>query len=301
MIPSERDCDHRGEGLRVAETHISVLFFVGERVYKLHKPVRYGFLDFTERSAREADCHREVELNRRLAPDVYLGVADLSMDGELIDHLVVMRALPPERKLTALVRNSSELGPWLDRVAARLASFHAQAGRSEAIAQAGSPQARRTEWEANFAEMDPFVGPILDTAVDGEIQATVRNWLTRNEALLECRVQDGHVCDGHGDLQADDIFCLDDGIRILDCLEFSDALRYGDVCAMWPSWSWTSSGSVTSRRRSRAGGGTVRLGLRVERPHGATPFTPRALCGVAGVCASQGRLPPIRAGNRRSG
>jgi hypothetical protein len=77
---------------RVIETHISVLVFVGDRVYKLRKPVRFGFLDFTDRRVREADCRREVELNRRLAPDVYLGVADIEMDGEPIDHMVVMRA-----------------------------------------------------------------------------------------------------------------------------------------------------------------------------------------------------------------
>lgn len=77
--------------VRVVETHISVLFFVGDRVYKLRKPVRYGFLDFSDRAVREADCAREVALNRRLAPDVYLGVADLSLGGEPIDHMVVMR------------------------------------------------------------------------------------------------------------------------------------------------------------------------------------------------------------------
>ena len=83
-------------GTHVVETHISLLFFVGDRVYKLHKPVRFGFLDFTDRKTREEDCRREVELNRRLAPDVYLGVADLAMDGVPLDHMVVMRArFPP--------------------------------------------------------------------------------------------------------------------------------------------------------------------------------------------------------------
>ena len=79
----------------LAETHSAVVFFVGDRAYKLKKPINLGFLDFRSRAAREAVCHREVELNRRLAPDVYLGVADITgPDGNLCDHMVVMRRLP---------------------------------------------------------------------------------------------------------------------------------------------------------------------------------------------------------------
>jgi aminoglycoside phosphotransferase family enzyme/predicted kinase len=219
-------------GTKVVETHISLLFFVAGRVYKLRKPVRFGFLDFTERTAREHDCHREVALNRRLAPDVYLGVADVAIDGVPVDHMVVMRALPEERRLAALVRGDRDVAPWLDRIAATLASFHATAAeRSDRISAAGSPDARRSEWESNFAEARRFVGPILDEADEAEIQASVFQWLGRHAGLLEERAASGQVCDGHGDLQAEDVFCLDDGVRILDCVEFSDSLRHGDVCA----------------------------------------------------------------------
>src|SRR5271157_679573 len=117
--------------VRVVETHISVLVFVGDRVYKLRKPVHFDFLDFTDRAVREADCRREVELNRRLAPDVYLGVADIEMNGVAIDHMVVMRALPDERRLATLVREgAADLEGWLDQVATTLATFHAGAPRS---------------------------------------------------------------------------------------------------------------------------------------------------------------------------
>ena len=217
---------------KIVETHISLLFFVAGRVYKLRKPVRFGFLDFTERTARERDCHREVALNRRLAPDVYLGVADVAVDGVPVDHMVVMRALPEERRLAELVRGGGDVAVWLDRIAATLASFHATAAeRSDRISAAGSPDARRSEWESNFAETRRFVGPVLDEAYEREIEASVFRWLGRHAGLLEDRAASGQVCDGHGDLQAEDVFCLDDGVRILDCVEFSDSLRHGDVCA----------------------------------------------------------------------
>ncbi len=223
--------DRRTVPARIVETHISVLVFVGERVYKLRKPVHFDFLDFTDRAVREADCRREVELNRRLAPDVYLGVADIVMDGEAIDHMVVMRALPEERRLASLVRAGVDVEASLEQVATVLATFHAGALRSPAISAAGTAQALQHVWQANFEETDRFVGPVLDPATDREIRSTVARWLTTHRKLLDERVAAGRVCDGHGDLQAEDIFCLDDGVRILDCIEFSDELRYGDVCA----------------------------------------------------------------------
>ena len=148
--------DRKTPPARVVETHISVLVFVGDRVYKLRKPVHFDFLDFTDRAVREADCRREVELNRRLAPDVYLGVADIVMEGEAIDHMVVMRALPDERRLATLVRAGVDVEAWLARVATTLAAFHAGARRSPAISEAGTEHALRAVWDANFEETRPL-------------------------------------------------------------------------------------------------------------------------------------------------
>jgi uncharacterized protein len=216
---------------RVVETHISILFFVGDRVYKLRKPVHFDFLDFSERTVRAADCRREVELNRRLAADVYLGVADIVMDGERIDHMVVMRALPDERRLATLVRAGGDVDGWLREVAARLVAFHAAAERSSAISDSATPAALEGQWQDNFAETERFVGRVLEPVVDQEVRTLVQRWLRRYGPMLDARVADGRICDGHGDLQAEDVFCLDDGVRILDSVEFSDRLRYGDVCA----------------------------------------------------------------------
>ncbi|HEX5403323.1 MAG TPA: gluconate kinase, partial [Pseudonocardiaceae bacterium] len=92
-------------GIAVRETHTGAVFLIGDRAYKLKKPVNMGFLDFTTRERRLAACDREVELNRRLASDVYLGVADVSgVDGSLCDHLVVMRRMPASRRLATMVR-----------------------------------------------------------------------------------------------------------------------------------------------------------------------------------------------------
>lgn len=216
---------------RVAETHISTLLFVGDRVYKLRKPVQFGFLDFRERDARRLDCEREVALNRRLSPDVYLGVASIQLDGEAIDHMVVMRRMPDSRRLAHLVGQRTGSKGCLHQVAKTLAAFHDIAARSPDISTAGTGAALRAGWEANFAETEAYVGTILNRTTEIEIQLLARHWIGGHEALFNERIAAGHVCDGHGDLQAEDMFCLDDGVRILDCIEFSDQLRYCDVIA----------------------------------------------------------------------
>lgn len=218
-------------GPAMVETHISVVLFVGDRVYKLRKPVRFGFLDFSTRQAREADCYREVVLNRRLAPDVYLGVADVVIDGVPIDHLVVMRRLPEDRRLSAMVRSGEDLSGCLRDLARTLASFHASAERSATIDVAARREAVTASWEGNFAETATFVGRYLDAHVEARIRELVHRYLAGREPLFRRRIAEGQVCDGHGDLRADDIYCLDDGPRVLDCVEFDPGLRHGDVLA----------------------------------------------------------------------
>ena len=216
----------------VAETHSGVVFFVGDRAYKLKKPLDLGFLDYRSREAREAACHREVELNRRLAPDVYLGVADVvGPDGQPFDHLVVMRRLPASRRLATLVADGQPVRGDLRRLARLLAAFHSRAETSRQIEDAASRDAVAARWEANAAEMTRVVGPLLDPAIAGEGSTIARRYLAGRGSLFASRVAAGRARDGHGDLLADDIFCLNDGPRVLDCLEFDDTLRWGDVLA----------------------------------------------------------------------
>ena len=115
----------------LAETHSAIVVFAGDRAYKLKKPVKFDFLDFSTRERREEAAHREVALNRRLAPDVYLGVADvLDVDGAPCDHLVVMRRMPADRRLSALVAAGTVTDDDLRDLARLLARFHAGAART---------------------------------------------------------------------------------------------------------------------------------------------------------------------------
>jgi aminoglycoside phosphotransferase family enzyme/predicted kinase len=214
----------------LAETHISVVLFVGDRAYKLKKPIRTAFLDYSTREAREEICHQEVALNRRLAPDVYLGVVDLvGPHGEKLDHLVAMRRMPSDRRLATLVEEGSVTPAHLISVARTVAAFHATARRGPHIDVAASPEALRHLWSQNFTEMMEFSGSYLDPDLLGRVEGMALTYLAGRDRLFRDRIARGRIVDGHGDLLAADIFCLDDGPRILDCLEFDESLRFGDV------------------------------------------------------------------------
>lgn len=213
----------------VCETHTAIVFFVGDCAYKLKKPLDLKFLDYTTVQARRAACEREVELNRRFAPDVYLGVGELrSPQAEAPEPLVVMRRMPAERRLSRLVREGATVDDALRAVARRLATRHADAPRSREVDEQGTRDALLSRWAASFAHVRELAGgsPVPDGVEEAE--RLVRRYLAGRKQLFDTRIEQGRMVDGHGDLLADDIFCLDDGPRILDCLEFDDHLRYVD-------------------------------------------------------------------------
>ncbi len=214
----------------VVETHISVLFFLGDRVYKVRKPVTTAFLDFSTRELRLADCRREVALNRRLAPDVYLGVDDVVDEtGTAIEHLVVMRRLPADRRLATMVDAPFFDEAHLAAVARRVAAFHSRAARAPAIDLAGSVEHLTMLWSTNLEETGAFAGRFIDADLLDRIGRQALAYLDGRHRLLAQRVTERRIVDGHGDLLAEDIFCLDDGPRILDCVEFDPQFRWGDV------------------------------------------------------------------------
>jgi aminoglycoside phosphotransferase family enzyme/predicted kinase len=215
---------------RVEETHISRLFFTPDRVYKLLKPIRTGFLDHTDPVRRVAAVAAELELNRRLAPDVYLGTADLREDDRLADRLIIMRRLPDDRRLSARV-DSPDFHDDLRRVARAIATFHAGLSPVTEPVPLATTEGLAGFWKSSFDDMAPLVGRLLDPDEYTEVTRLAFDYLSHHSELFESRRAAGFVRDGHGDLIAHDIFMLDDGPRILDCLAFDDAYRVSDVLA----------------------------------------------------------------------
>ncbi|MFE3999014.1 AAA family ATPase [Nocardioides sp. YIM B13467] len=211
------------------ETHSGLVVLVGETAYKLKKPVDLGFLDFREPAVRRQVCSRELELNRRLAADVYVGVTDLPLADGSTEPAVVMRRMPDDRRLATLAGQGQDVTDEVRRIARVMAAFHAGAERGPEISTEGSTPALRSRWRHNLEEVARFRDTLLDGTLVDEVERLSDRYLNGREALLSERIRTGRVVDGHGDLLADDIFCLPDGPRILDCLEFDDRLRRLDA------------------------------------------------------------------------
>ena len=210
------------------ETHSGAVIMIGDHAFKLKKPVDLGFLDFRDPVQRRLVCRRELELNRRLAPDVYLGIGELQAPGMPTEPSVMMRRMPDASRLATLVGAGVATPQQVRDIARTIVVFHTHAQRGPEISAEGTRDALSARWEASFTQCRTFLAQVLDEAVVSETEALVRSFLAGRSILFAERIQDGRVLDGHGDLMADDIFCLPDGPRILDCLEFDDRLRYVD-------------------------------------------------------------------------
>ncbi len=214
-----------------AETHVSAVFFAGDHAFKILKPLTTAFLDHGDLAKRKAGAELEVELNRRLAPDVYLGVTELGDDTGVIDYAIVMKRMPDDRRLSTLL-DAPDFNDKLRAVARKVATFHASLpSDDEAVAIAGIA-AERKRWQDNVSEMRALAPEVdIDPVLLSHVEHGAEQYLSEREPLFAARAAAGLCRDGHGDLLADDIFCLEDGPRILDCLAFSTDFRKGDVLA----------------------------------------------------------------------
>lgn len=213
----------------IHETHTGVVILVGDRAYKAKKPVVTDFLDFSTVERRERACTVEVALNRRLAPNAYLGVAHLTdPEGGPDEPVIVMRRYPDRYRLSTRVRRGEVTEDDLNAVAVTLARFHTGAGRSRAIDTCGRMPAIAGRWQDNFAELRHHTGAVIDAGILDEVDRLATQFISGRGALFATRVRQRRIVDGHGDLIADDVFCLPDGPILLDCLEFDPGLRYVD-------------------------------------------------------------------------
>jgi hypothetical protein len=229
----------RPSHVSMRQTHISWLFFTDRFVYKVKKPVNFGFLDFTTLQARRFFCEEEVRLNRRLAPAVYLGVVEVKRhDGGLrlegpgvtVDYAVQMRRLPEDRMLPALLAKGEIATATMQGLARLMADFHAQAETGAHVDHDGTLAVILANWHENFAQTHPSRGFPLPLAAYDTIQTRVLDFCRLREQLFAQRVAAGRIRDGHGDLRAEHI-CLTEPIAIFDCIEFNHRFRYGDVAA----------------------------------------------------------------------
>jgi aminoglycoside phosphotransferase family enzyme/predicted kinase len=228
--------------------------------YKLKKPKDFGFFDYSTPTNRRHFCQEEVYLNARLAPDVYLGVAPVlrASDGRVrfgltlppqqlpepgaslqgatvVDYAVVMKRLPDDATLEALVRSDKATPQLLAEVAEHIAAFHASSLTNDHVATFGDLAVIGGNWEENFAQTHPYVGRVLEAATYGQMTQAVRAFLQERQRLFEERRRARRIRDCHGDLRLQHVYVLGQEaagrhrLAVIDCIEFNERFRYGDV------------------------------------------------------------------------
>lgn len=221
------------------QTHASRIYLVGDRVYKVKKPVDFGFLDFTTLERRRHFCQEEVRLNDRFAPGTYLGVGELRAGegkvrldgkGEVVETAVIMRRLPAERMLDHLLaKPDPDLPRAMATVGSRVAALH-RASEVRRRAPGSDRDQVRTNWEENFTQSDAFVPSLLTATAQHLARSKIDQFFNENGHLLLEREAAGFVRDGHGDLHSAHI-CLVEPLQIFDCIEFNPRFRIADTAA----------------------------------------------------------------------
>ncbi|MEP0548906.1 MAG: AAA family ATPase [Rhodothermales bacterium] len=237
---------HRPERVEIVQTHISVVALAPPFVYKVKKPVDFGFLDFSTLARRRHFCEEEVRLNERLCPGLYEGVVPIAWDGdalcvegegEPVEVAVKMRRLDPAGFFDARLRRGALTTADLDRVTERLAAFYRGQPPSPEAAAWGWPERLRLSTDENVAQTERFVGDLIARPAFDALRSATDRFFAANARLLHRRRAEGRVVDGHGDLRLEHLHLRPDDVSdgdalcVYDCIEFNERFRCVDIAS----------------------------------------------------------------------
>ncbi len=225
--------------VKFIETHISLLFLTGNYVYKVKKPVDFGFLDFTTLEKRKFFCEQEVKLNRRLSPTIYLGVVKIAKEGnliilddrgELLEYAVQMRQIPEEFLMDKLLEKKQVTPKMIEAISQKLVKFYFVAETNDLIKSFAKPERVKQDTDENFEQTKKYIGRTIPGEVYEEVKSRTDNFFRIKENIFRQRIAADRIRDCHGDLRLEHIFWKDE-ISIFDCIEFNERFRYTDVAA----------------------------------------------------------------------
>ncbi len=229
---------HHPTTVREVQTHISHVFIAPPYVYKVKKPVDFGFLDFTTLPRRCFYTFRELILNSRFSPGLYLDVLPVTLhegeyrlagEGEHVEYALVMRQFNEERTMKRLIEAGTLTDGQVETLGRRLAEIHGAADGVPPEKGLGSHASVRFDCEENFEQLAPFLDDFVDQATWEAVKAGTLGFLETHEGLFQFRLQQGFVKDCHGDLHTEHIIFEDAALYIFDCIEFNERFRFIDT------------------------------------------------------------------------
>lgn len=227
------------QSIQLIETHISLLFLTGQYVYKVKKPVNFGFLDFTSLEKRRFFCEQEVLLNRRLSPTLYQGVTRITQEGDrvsldgqgkLIEYAVKMKQIPEEFLMDRLLEKNQVTPQMIEAVSEKLVRFYLTAETNDRIKSFAKPERLKQDTDENFQQTEKYIGITIPMEVYKEIKNRTNDFLRVEGEIFYKRISQDQIRDCHGDLRLEHIFWGEE-ISIFDCIEFNERFRYTDVAA----------------------------------------------------------------------
>lgn len=234
---------HRPRSIHLVQTHASLVVLASPFVFKIKKPVDFGFLNFSTLAKRHAACLTEVELNRRLTSGVYLGVVAIVRDGgrlrfaktgersRVVEYAVQMRRLSSRYFLDHRLRRRAVGRREIMRIVAFLARFYRAQRPTKEVSQWGTVAHLRFNTDENFTQAERHAGGTISRESLAAIRAYTNGFLRRHGKFFTRRVREGWIRDCHGDLHAEHIHITPRAVNIYDCIEFNDRIRYGDVAS----------------------------------------------------------------------
>jgi aminoglycoside phosphotransferase family enzyme/predicted kinase len=233
-----RSYPHKPKRVRIVQTHASYLSLVAPYVYKVKKPVNFGFLDFSTLENRRCFSEREIILNRRLCPRIYLGVVPISLNegrlvfgpgDEVVEYAVKMRKLQDRYFMLRLLKRDQVKAEDLDRVVSTLKTFYEAQTPAKEVTAWGRIEKLKISTEENFRQTEAFIGCTLSRPAMETIRLYTDNFYARNAELFDSRTHQQWIRDCHGDLHLEHIHLAPKTLSIYDCIEFNDRFRYIDV------------------------------------------------------------------------
>ncbi len=231
------------QSVELIQTHISYILLTPEYVYKIKKPVDFGFLDFTTLEKRKHFCYEEIRLNRRLSEGIYLKVVSIiesdgafsfieseatATEGKTIDYAVKMRRFDKDTTLSSLILDDRANSKLIRRIARRIADFHRVAETGEHISEFGALDIIEKNALENFSQTESFIGQTISKEKFDKIKGFTEEFIKSNKALFARRVSHSLIKDCHGDIHSEHI-SVTEKIDVIDCIEFNERFRYSDV------------------------------------------------------------------------
>ncbi len=229
--------EEKPEKIEKRETHISIVFLTNKYAYKIKKSLNLGFLDYTTLEKRKYFCEKEIELNKRMAEGIYEGVIYIGKEknklffnkGKTVEYVVKMKRIPDETLLSFMVKENKAKKEDLFKVGEFLGEFHLKAEGGKKISEFGKPEKFKINTDENFEQTKDFSEEIINKKDFEYLKSKTKEFYKKYSDLMLKRIKEDKIKDSHGDIRLEHVTFFENKIRIIDCIEFNERFRFGDI------------------------------------------------------------------------